>query len=60
MLDFIADIVGEAILGAFFEVFASIFSGLFGCMADREGPEILLVVPRLPTGAGVLLAKGGL
>jgi hypothetical protein len=59
MLDFIADIVGEAIVGVFCEVFAGIFSGLFGSIADREGPEILLVVPRLPTGAGVLLTKGG-
>ena len=51
--------VGEAIVGVFFQVFGSIFSGLFGCIADREGPEILLIVPRLPSGAGVLLAKGG-
>ena len=54
MLDFIVEFAGELVFGVFVEV----FSGL-SRKDDRDGPEILSVVPRLPAGAGVLLAKGG-
>jgi hypothetical protein len=54
MLDFIVEMVGEVFVGVFFEVFAGMFS-----TGDRRGTEMLSVVPRLPTGAGVLSAKGG-
>lgn len=57
MLDFLLgmfEVFGEPLVELFFAVFANMFS-----IADREGPEILSVVPRLPAGAGVLLAKGG-
>jgi len=57
MLGFIVEIFGEFFAGALFEMFSDIFSGLFP-MGDR-GAETLSVVPRLQSGAGVLLAKGG-
>jgi hypothetical protein len=58
MLDFIGDIVGEFFFEVVCGAIAGMFSGLFG-LSLRAGPEMLSVVPRLPAGAGVLLAKGG-
>lgn len=64
MLDFIFEAIGEAVLEGFFTLIVAIFSGMAGMFSDAydtrdTGPEILSVVPRLPTRAGVLLAKGG-
>jgi len=64
MLDFIFEAIGEAVLEGFFNLIGAIFSGSFGVSNDAfdtrgTAPEILSVVPRLPHGAGVLLAKGG-
>ena len=61
MLDFILElfgVFGEPLVELFFEVFANRFTGLFS-IGERGGTEMLSVVPRLPSGAGVLLAKGG-
>jgi hypothetical protein len=54
VFDFIGELVGEFVVDVFFGVFAGMF-----CMSHRKGTERLSVVPRLPAGAGVLLAKGG-
>lgn len=52
----------EFALRCLFEWFVGVIAGIFlGSFSqeDRRGTEMLSVVPRLPFGAGVLLAKGG-
>ena len=58
MLDFIFDMLGDLFFDALFAGIARLLRELFG-LVGHDDPASVQFVPRLPAGAGVLLAKGG-
>jgi len=58
-LSFLFEMICEPFVELFFAIFAAMFSGLWEIRDMKDDLEKLSVVPRLPAGAAVLLAKGG-